>query len=54
MRLDQSLGDHIREAPVRRGGVGVVLYRQAEVSLLRIPRTLQNIFTRPDQLDHRQ
>jgi len=34
--------------------VGVVLHGQPEVALFRVPGTLQNIFTRSDQLDDGQ
>ncbi len=52
--FDQPLRDEIGEAPVGSRRVGVVLHREAKVSLLRISWPLQNIFARANQLDHGQ
>src|SRR5258708_23388418 len=53
-RLYESLRDDISEAPIRRRGVRIILHCQSEVTRLWFAWTFQNIFSRPDELDHRQ
>ena len=49
--LDEALGDDVRKAAVGCGGVGVVLYCEAEVAGRGVAGEFENIFARPDQLD---
>ena len=49
--LHQALRDQIREAPIRRRRVRVVLHRETEVAGFRIARTFEHVLARPHQLD---
>ena len=49
--LHEPLGHEVRVAAVRRRGVGVVLHRQAEVARRRLPRQLDAVLARAEQLD---
>jgi len=53
-RLDQPLRDEIREAPVGRRGVGVILYRQPEVPIGPLTGGLDHVLARAQELDHRE
>ena len=50
----EPLRHEVGIAPVRRGRVGVILDRQAEVSLFRIAGPLEHVLARSHQLDDRQ
>ena len=52
--LEQALRDHVREAAVGRGGVGVVLHGEAEVAGRWLIGLDQHVFAGPHQLDHGQ
>jgi len=50
--LEQPLRDEIRESPVRRGGVGVVLHGEPEVSVRLRARKLEHVLACAQELDH--
>ncbi len=52
--FDEALRHQIGEAPVRRRGVRVVLHGEAEVAVLRISRSLEDVLAGPHQLDDRR
>src|SRR5689334_24619700 len=53
-RLHQPVRDEVRKAPVRRGGMRVVLHRQAEMPDGLLSRFLQHVLARSHGLDDGQ
>jgi hypothetical protein len=53
-RLDEALRHGIGKPAIRRGGMGVIVSRQREVSLGLGARPRDDILARPHELDHRQ